>query len=47
MWQLSRQNISRQIKIGRNFLEPQYLPFEQNGPGEIQTHDLCRPRRIR
>ena len=43
MWQLSRQNINRQM-IGRNFFETEYLPYENK---RILKQDLCLPRRTR
>ena len=47
MWQLSPQNISRQL-IGRNFFEPEQLALEKKtGPGQFRTQDFCRSRRIR
>ena len=47
MWQLSRQNISRRT-IGRHFFGKLDFQFEKKTvPGQIRTHDLCCPLRIR
>ena len=47
MWQLSREQISRQI-IGRQlYLQQNISRLKKKGPGQIRNQDLCRPRNIR
>ena len=45
MWQLSRQQISRQ-KIGQQFYLKQNISClkKKTGPGQLQTQDLRAPR---
>ena len=42
MWQLSRQNKSRQI-IGQNFFETDYFHFEKNRSCQIRTQTFAIP----
>ena len=47
MWQLSRQNLNRQITKRQFFFETEYFPFEKKRSSQTRNQDLRRRTCIR